>query len=447
MFTKLTLENFKNFKQAELALGPFTVLVGANATGKSNLREAFRFLQGIGRGYTLPEIIGEKWMEGGVRVWTGIRGGLNEICFSGDQYFCIQTEFFTQEQKAESGSYCTEITIDDQVNAMRIACESLGEGNKAPIYAYMQDYYRYEHDDQEEERLFNAWEFFFLNETSLGTALYRSIVPLIANGKVNLDDDVQLKSLIIEQHGEEALSKLQLLAETFSSLLVSMRFFEFEPGAMKMPSLPGQTVLGDRGENLSSVLYAIWQDPQRKQTLLSWLEEIMPGEIVDLEFPTDQIGRVLVTMVESSGQKISAYSLSDGTLRFLAMLAAFFGPERAKFYFFEELETGIHPTRLYLLTQLIENQTAQGDIQVVASTHSPLLLNYLSAKTLESASLLYRLEGEPDAHIRRILDIPHAERLIKEKGIMPLYESGWLEDAMFLIDEDEPQEPVAEAVA
>ncbi len=61
MFKKLTLENFKNFKQAELTLGPFTVLVGANATGKSNLREAFRFLHGVGRGYTLPEIIGEKW--------------------------------------------------------------------------------------------------------------------------------------------------------------------------------------------------------------------------------------------------------------------------------------------------------------------------------------------------------------------------------------------------
>jgi len=138
--------------------------------------------------------------------------------------------------------------------------------------------------------------------------------------------------------------------------------------------------------------------------------------------------------------------LSAGTLRFLAMLAAFLGPEPARFFFFEELETGIHPSHLYLLTQLIESQTAKGNIQVVASTHSPLLLNYLSSRTQGSTSLLYRLEGKPDAHIQRILDIPDAPRLIKEQGLMRLYESGWLEDAMFL-NGDEPQELVAEAVS
>ena len=61
-------------------------------------------------------------------------------------------------------------------------------------------------------------------------------------------------------------------------------------------------------------------------------------DIVDFEFPADQIGRILLTTVESNGQRISAYSLSDGTLRFLAVLAAFLGPERARLYFFEELE-------------------------------------------------------------------------------------------------------------
>jgi len=81
MLTKLTLDNFKNFEHAELKLGSFTVLIGANAAGKSNIREAFRFLHGIGRGYTIPDIIGEKWLEGGVRVWNGIRGGSQEIIY------------------------------------------------------------------------------------------------------------------------------------------------------------------------------------------------------------------------------------------------------------------------------------------------------------------------------------------------------------------------------
>jgi AAA15 family ATPase/GTPase len=42
MFTSLRMERFKNFKDAELKPGPFTVLIGANASGKSNIRDAFR---------------------------------------------------------------------------------------------------------------------------------------------------------------------------------------------------------------------------------------------------------------------------------------------------------------------------------------------------------------------------------------------------------------------
>ena len=38
----------KNFADETLRLGPFTVIVGANASGKSNIRDAFRFLHGIG---------------------------------------------------------------------------------------------------------------------------------------------------------------------------------------------------------------------------------------------------------------------------------------------------------------------------------------------------------------------------------------------------------------
>ena len=44
MITSLRLKNFKNFADETLKLGPFTVIVGANASGKSNIRDAFRFL-------------------------------------------------------------------------------------------------------------------------------------------------------------------------------------------------------------------------------------------------------------------------------------------------------------------------------------------------------------------------------------------------------------------
>src|SRR5436309_12687049 len=101
MFTSLRLERFKNFKDGELKLGPFTVLVGANASGKSNLRDAFRFLHGIGRGYSLAEIFGEAFAAG-EKQWSGIRGGIGEATFRGAAHFTIAVDHRGRDYKVES---------------------------------------------------------------------------------------------------------------------------------------------------------------------------------------------------------------------------------------------------------------------------------------------------------------------------------------------------------
>ena len=79
MIRSLRLKDFKNFADETLRVGPFTVIVGTNASGKSNIRDAFRFLHGIGRGYTLAEIVGGKYGVGGQEEWARIRGATNEI--------------------------------------------------------------------------------------------------------------------------------------------------------------------------------------------------------------------------------------------------------------------------------------------------------------------------------------------------------------------------------
>ena len=79
MITSIRMVNFKNFVDETVGLGPFTIVVGTNASGKSNIRDAFRFLHGIGRGYTLMEVVGGKWGAGGQREWDPIRGAAMEI--------------------------------------------------------------------------------------------------------------------------------------------------------------------------------------------------------------------------------------------------------------------------------------------------------------------------------------------------------------------------------
>ncbi|NJP22589.1 MAG: ATP-binding protein [Hydrococcus sp. CRU_1_1] len=262
---------------------------------------------------------------------------------------------------------------------------------------------------------------------------YQSIIYQLAE----LATDIAVEG---ESNAYIAATSIKGIARATLNAFSSMRFLDLSPEAMRMPSIPGQTILGDRGENLSSVLLDICQIPEKKEALLQWMQELTPMDAKDFEFPTDFTGKVLLTLVEGSGQKISAYSASDGTLRFLAIVAAMLGSDPAQFYFIEELENGIHPARLHLLLQLIERKVSEGNIQMVATTHSSTLLKLLSAQTLESASLTYRLEDKPDAKIIRILDIPDAARIIKEQNLGRLHESAWLENVMeFLKDDGEAE--------
>ena len=90
MTTSLRLVDFKNFADETLRVGPFTVIVGANASGKSNIRDAFRFLHGIGRDYTLAETVGGKYGAGGQDEWKSIRGAMNEIVRLGHTEFSLK---------------------------------------------------------------------------------------------------------------------------------------------------------------------------------------------------------------------------------------------------------------------------------------------------------------------------------------------------------------------
>ena len=197
------------------------------------------------------------------------------------------------------------------------------------------------------------------------------------------------------------------------------------------PSFPGQKVLGDSGENLATVLQEICADEGRKGVLSEWVRELTPMDIADFEFPRDPTtGLVQLAIREQNRRRISAYSASGGTLRFLAMLAALLDTDPARLYVFEEIDNGIHPARLHLLVDLIERQTAKGEVQVVTTTHSPDLLSMVSDKTFENTSVVCRLEDTNDAIIRPVSGLRNAKELRKSQGLGRLLAGGWMETAL-----------------
>ena len=433
MITSIRLVNFKNFADETLRVGPFTIIVGANASGKSNVRDAFRFLHGIGRGYTLAEIIGGKYGPGGQREWEPIRGATNEIVrqstpFSGESSFSLEVELnlngtqlhysITVGRYTESDS---DYNITYELGPFRVLEEEL-RTESGTVY------------------------------TASGPGDYMDCL----GGRrphslsVTVEESPEQKSLenteqpVLTQYVMPARTR-RLLNDPHSmalrSALADMRFLDPLPERMREPSFPGATVLGDFGDNLPTALQEIRADAERAETLASWVRELTPMDVEDFEFPLDPSGRVHLTIQEKNNQKVSAYSASDGTLRFLAVLTALLGKNPAGVYFFEEIDTGIHPARQWLLLELIEKQAAKRGIQILTTTHSPDMLTFVNDDTFEHLSVVCRLEDSPDSVIRSVAQLPNAQDLrTSQGGLGRLLAENWMETALAFTEENDEAE-------
>ena len=161
-------------------------------------------------------------------------------------------------------------------------------------------------------------------------------------------------------------------------------------------------------------------------------------DVADLEFRTETSGKVQLAIKETDGRVTSSQCVSDGTLRFLGILAALLG-EGPRVCVFEEIDSGIHPSRLHLLVELIESETQGGDLQVVTTTHAPDLLTAVSDETFETTSVVCRNPGTSDAIIRAAKGLPNAEELRRSQGLGKLHATGWMEDILYFSQSNEPE--------
>lgn len=358
MLKKIRLIDFKSFVDEGVELAPLTLLVGANASGKSNFLDAIRFFQGATLDLAPGEVLdGEK--RSGPDAWPGIRGRAEEAARIGTDSFTVEVWFDV---------YST-ITIRHSMAYRTLPIPKL------------------------EETLLKALE-------------DGSSVP------VSEDDYVEYR--------------LHLKA----TLHQELTYLSIKPSGMRGYGRRGYP-LGTGGQNVSGVLADLSKNPENKKALVAWLAEICAPEIIDLDFlEVKELGDVMAMFVEKGGKRISARSISDGTLHFLGTLLALRTAEPGSILLIEEIETGLHPTRIRLLVEYLEAVTRERQIQVIATTHSPVVLQWLSGESLRNTIVFGRVPDREGTIMRRIGDLPHFEEVIQRKGIDELFSTGWLEMAL-----------------
>ncbi|BDT70203.1 hypothetical protein os1_43960 [Comamonadaceae bacterium OS-1] len=185
------------------------------------------------------------------------------------------------------------------------------------------------------------------------------------------------------------------------SELRSWRLLQLEPSALRQFDNFGEDPhVTSTGEHLPSALMRLNNHAEVSQRL----SELLP-DIVSVSVDADekrQVMTLLLTMKDK--ETYTASSLSDGTLRFLALAVLALDPEFGGLLCMEEPENGIHPSRIPLMLRLVRSLSQEMDAdmdgisapsirQLIINTHSPLVAAELHDGELLFAEIL-KMKGK-----------------------------------------------------
>jgi energy-coupling factor transporter ATP-binding protein EcfA2 len=395
VITEIEIEGFKSLEKVHLKLGKFNLFVGANASGKSNFFDALRVLQGIGYGFTIDEIFNGKPKSATSEVWGGIRGGSSRARF-------VPASF-----------------IDDAPTGvvLRVGLRSYEGSHTRELRYFIEmvpDLGMIESEELEEE----GSTFIVVRKGSL---LMSRLYASKDFDKSDLPRGSAGKSII-------SLSKSSP-TEAFSRLITDMQRLAPLPDVLRTYGQRSSVErIGESGENFASLVRVILQDVKNRDAYLSWLRQMVPFEAGDIKILTGALGEPLFAL-QRGAQEFPAAVLSDGTLRFAALAAAFFQPDMPSVIAIEEIENGIHPTRVRLLLELLKSQSGGDGPQVFATTHSPVVLAWLDEKDYETTFFCRRDEETGASIIKPLSEIPHLVELVKNQPLSELFTEGWMEGA------------------
>jgi predicted ATPase len=342
----------------DLALKGLNVFIGPNGSGKSNFIEILALLKAAPR--SLPEPVKEM---GGVRewLWKG-EGGKGEATI----------EVLVDNPKGKMDLRHSLIIRENggrfEVVDERIENEKSYKGMPQPFFHYN---FRRGHP-MLKERLKD------LPEDQQGQER-----PL------KRDQILPEESILSQVKDPERYPALTYLQEKYTAMRL-FRNWSFGPGAAlrKEQSASGRNdFLADGGENLALVLFKILRTGVKKDLLIG-LGQLYPG-IIDLN-PDVNEGNVQLFLEEEGGRQIPATRLSDGTLRYLCLLAILLHPEPPPLVAIEEPELGLHPDVLPHIAELLVRASQR--TQIFVTTHSQMIVDGLSEQT-DSVIVCERVDG------------------------------------------------------
>lgn len=361
----------------DLPLKPLNVLIGPNGAGKSNLLEILALLRSAPT--NLPAPVKEM---GGVRewLWKGPRA--------------------TREARLD-------ITVDYRGKALR---HVLAIGEHAERFEVVDERIEYAEPQPGKDKPYVFYRFQegnpVLNEFDAEERRLK---------RENISPEQSILSQVRDPERYPALAWLQNQYEQVRLY----RNWSFGPNAelRREQSTHGRSdILNDGGENLALVLSRIRN--RVRGDLRDSLQKLYEG-VEDINFSIDG-GKVLLFLEEAGGREIPATRLSDGTLRYLALLAILLHPEPPPVVAIEEPDLGLHPDVIPHIAQLLVRVSQK--TQLLVTTHSRMLVEALGD---DPSRILVCEKHEGESRIDR-LDSARLAAWLKDYSLGELWSMGEL---------------------
>lgn len=366
-----------------IELRPLNILIGPNGCGKSNLIEIVRLLCWLPEKEPWTSVLGT----GGVDewIWKGEKGGGTYASIDAT----ISLESIPDSRVAgtpPSFEFDYSVRIDRFQASFRVGKEVIRAAKRAD--GSVPDYSWFESNGMQGE-IHRRDSILGESPTYVSLSADKSVLSQVASLPAQLTDIGLF------------LPELYEIAKFFDSLDFHQ---DWEFGADLTPRDPipvGQGVerLEENAYNLAQML-AHFRDYHRP--VFERLNELMkqfyePFKSVEVRV----IGTHLqIAVQEEGGFSVSAYRLSDGTLRWLALLAILLNPSPAPVTCIDEPELGLHPDIIPTLADLLRDASTR--TQLILTTHSQSLVECFSdnpeavcvCEKIDGATRIRRLDGE-----------------------------------------------------
>ncbi|MGH9058157.1 MAG: AAA family ATPase, partial [Acidimicrobiales bacterium] len=390
---------FKSFRDAVLPLDPLTLVVGRNGSGKSNALDGLWVLSRLAEGEDIRDAL-----DGG-RDGPAVRGGVAGAAPLGRSAFALGC-------RVRTGAAVVELDVTVQTEPdVQVVSEHLRSGDHDLLVS--------EAPRPGSADLGARWG--WGDAPAEPTASFRASRLLTTQ-------------VLSRVPATEAGRSVHLAAGQVLGALRSVFVLDPVPDQMRQYVPRRDVLLRRNAGNLSAAVATLLDQPGTRDRLREALGRLNEQEVTDLTTSRSDLDDLMLTLVERFAgheHQVPARVMSDGSLRFLAILVALMqapaleaAPERAApddaagqtTLVIEELENGLHASQAAVLVGLIRDEVNHRRVRALATAHSPALLDALTGDEHRSVIVCQR-SSDGHSTLTRLLDLPNYLDVVAGGGL------------------------------